>query len=681
LLYIITTKFILYLLYKEVLQIKYNKAELASSIDTRQLVKSKDNDSDYFRKLESKNIFLNENQLKFCRHIKGAAVVDSVAGSGKSTSVASRIGRMIEVENIDPSNILLITYTKKGAIEMIEKTAQITGLPQSKLDKITKGTFHAVFLGILRELGYNQEIWSSNKSKEIAIKGIMRKTKIFGLDWSEVTSWISLQKNKGISVEQFKGTNARLINLHIIWRELEKHKAENNLIEFDDMLLILYKELQTNKELLSKLQDKFQHIIIDEYQDTNWIQSQVIYMIAQHHQNVVVVGDLDQCIFTFAGARLENILRFEEMYPDAVRYQLDVNYRSNNAILGLANSVINDNVERIKKTAKSIYNVNHYPKFIFPESSYEEAQYIAKQIQQKVENKEAKYSDFAILYRNKSNSRAIVDEFLLSGIPFIQYGESENFYENQYIAPILSYMRVIVKPNDFKAIETMLPMWYISKDNGKKIKAKNNFTPISEPLEHLYSLFENDPTKIDSIRKNISQLKQYRNGQYKPLVLVKQMRQQYEKYLIDDKGNNINTLHKEIIRETLDELENSLKRFPTISEFIEYVDKILQNAEVQKRLQKNPNYDGVKLMTIHKSKGLEFNYVFLISMIEGIMPFFKEDDNLADITVRDFFRLLEEERRLLYVAITRARAYLTLSCPRSHKGKVALPSRFLQNYI
>jgi len=608
-------------------------------------------------------------------------VVDSVAGSGKSTSVASRIGRMIEVENINPSNILLITYTKKGADEMIEKTAQITGLPQSKLDKITKGTFHKVFLDILRELGYDQEIWSSNKGKEIAIKGIMRKVKIFGIDWSEIVSWISLQKNKGISVEQFRATNHRLINLHIIWRELEKHKTENNLIEFDDMLLILYKELQSNSDLLKQLQERFLHIIIDEYQDTNWIQSQIIYMIAQHHQNVVVVGDLDQCIFSFAGARLENILRFDEMYPSAVRYKLDVNYRSNNAILGLANSVINDNVERIKKAAKSIYNVNHYPKFIFPDTSYEEALHITKQIREKVEKKEAKYSDFAILYRNKSNSRALVDEFLLSDTPFIQYGESENFYENQYIVPILSYMRVINTPDNFKAIESMLPMWYISKDNGKKIKGKNNFNPINEPLEHLYKIFENDLSKVSGIRNNIARLKQFRNSQYKPLVLAKQMREQYEKYLIDDKGNNINTLHKEIIKETLDEFENSLKRFPTIAEFIEYVDRILHNAEVQKRLQKNPNYDGVKLMTIHKSKGLEFKHVYLLSMIEGVMPFFKDDDELADVVEKDDFKLLEEERRLLYVAITRAKEYLTLSCPRSHKNALAIPSRFLQNYI
>lgn len=659
----------------------YPKAELASNLTSVELVDDLEVDAQFFRKLEQKGIKLNENQIKIARHVDGAVVVDSVAGSGKSTTVATRLAYLIEEKGIDPKNILLITYTKKAAQEMLEKAKNITDLPPLTLDKVTSGTFHSVFLRILKEQGLTEEIWASGKQQEITIKSAMRKEKMAGIEAEEVLALIALQKNKGFSVEEFKPklTNKKLLMVKKLWEKYEEHKQDKGLIDFNDILLRKYKLSLSDTEFLADLQNRFKYIIIDEGQDTSWLQQEVIKLIAQVHSNVMLVGDIDQTIFTFAGARLQNILNFHKLYPNTIRINLDVNYRSNDGILGLSNIVINDNLERIKKQAKSAKQASHLPKVIEPLSTFDEANFIMKSIRKKVENGEAKYSEFAILYRNNSNSRSVFEELLMENIPFIQYGGSELFYENGIIKPLIDYLRLIIDPKDMKAIKSILPSLYISRDKSTVITSRNKKNPIDYPLEHI--LDDLKPYQAGKVKERIQLIKRIRSGEYRPLVAVKMLRDEYEQFLIGEENESSTSLQKEIIKETLDEFETSLKRHADIKEYIEYVDKVIKNAEIQEKLQKNPNYDAVKLMTIHRSKGLEFKHVYLITMVDGTMPFISDDENYVDIVSDDELNLIEEERRLLYVGITRAKDYLTISIPKFNRNKPTIPSRFLVPYM
>lgn len=657
----------------------FKKAEIAESITSKDIVKSSDSDAKFFRALEHQGVFLNRQQVQAVRHVNKPALVLAAAGSGKTSVLTNRVCRLITVENVDPKKIMLLTFTKKAAEEMIERLGKLPNMSRDVANKVTAGTFHSVFLSILRQNGIDQEIWSSTKSKEITIKTIQRKLGLDEMEPEVVLSQISSYKNLLIDVEDAPKEDRYQRDFILIWQEYESHKIKNKLIDFDDMLILTHKLFKSNPEILEKVRNKFDYILIDEFQDTNHAQFELAKMIAYPKNNLFVVGDDFQLIYSWNGAKSENILNFKEYYPDVKIIPLEINYRSSDYIVGLGSDIIKDNTKQMKKNVYSVKSNNVKPAFIQSMSAEEEAANIVDQIQEAVTNKETKYKEYAILYRNNSNARAIFDELLIRKIPFVQFGSDIIFYEDPVVKPVLSYLRLTLKPNDTKSIEQILPTLYLKKDLVKHISREQMKNPISHPIEHALSS-DMKPFQVNKVREKINLIKRLTN--YKPIVAIKTIREDYERYLIGDDDSEEKTLHKEIIKETLDELEASSARFETIEEYISFVNAVIRNSIIQKEMQKNPNSDSVKLMTIHRSKGLEFERVFIIHCSEDIIPSAVALEECKDVIPGDNgYDPLEEERRLMYVGITRAKEYLTISSIQMYRGRVLEPSRFIKKYI
>jgi DNA helicase-2/ATP-dependent DNA helicase PcrA len=575
---------------------------------------------------------------------------------------------------------MLVTFTKKAADEMVERLGKLPFMTKELAKKVTAGTFHSIFLSILRQNRETREIWASSKSREIAIKTILRK---LGIDKNYepevILSQISNYKNKLIDVDHAPQEDRNQLEFALIWREYERQKQENNFIDFDDMLLECYKLFLNQPDVLDKIRNQYDYILVDEFQDTNLSQYELIKMIAHPKNNLFVVGDDFQVIYSFNGARSENILKFANTYPNAKIIPLEINYRSTDQIVGLGNSVIAGNVNQMKKNVFSVKPSDIIPEFIQPDTAENEAEHIADQIEEAIQSGQNKYKDFAVLYRNNSNSRAIYDELLVRKLPFTIYGAEDIFYETSTVKPIIAYLKLSLNPKDSKSIERILPTLYLGKDKLKYISGQQLKNPTSSPIEHVLGSGLK-PFQASKVREKIEMIKRLKN--YHPVSAIKMVRGDYEKYLIgEDDGSDTTTLHKEIICETLDELESAAKRHQSVEQFIEFINMVVKNNKIQKEMQKNPDADSIKLMTLHRAKGLEFEKVFILHCSEGVLPHKSALEQCKDIIAEDDYNAMEEERRLMYVGITRAKQCLTISSPQMYRGKFVEPSRFIQPYI
>jgi DNA helicase-2/ATP-dependent DNA helicase PcrA len=659
----------------------YDKAKIADSTSSKDVVGDNEIDSEFFRGLESKKILLNERQVQAVRHVKKPALIISSAGSGKTSVLTSRASRLITVEKVSPDKLLLFTFTRKAADEMKERLGKLPLMTKAIASKVTAGTFHSVFLSILREYGNEREIWSSTKSREITIKMIMKKLGIDKKYEPEVIlSQIANYKNKLTFPRDAPQETKQQQEFISIWREYESHKKTNNLIDFDDMLILAYKLFLDNPDVLENIRDRFDYILIDEFQDTNKAQLTLARMIAFPKNNIFAVADDWQVIYSFNGARSEHVLDFAKMYPNATIIPLEINYRSTDYIVGLGNSVIADNVNQMKKTVYSVKPTDNEPLFFQPETAEHEAHHVANEIENLIKCGESKYKDIAILYRNNSNSRAIFDELLIREIPFTIFGNEDVFYETPFIKPMIAYLKLAIDPKNSKALEAVLPTLYLGKDKMKFIGGEQLKKPIANPIEHVIKS-DLKPYQASKVKEKISMIKHI--ADYKPIVAIKTIREDYERYLIGDENEeDEKTLYKEVIKETIDELESACSRFESIKQFTDFIDRVIKNNKIQKEMQKNPNADSVKLMTIHRSKGLEFERVYILHVSEGIIPSTNALENRGDVLVDDdTYNGLEEERRIMYVGITRAKQFLTISSIQLHRNKPVLPSRFIEKYI
>ncbi len=659
----------------------YSKAPIADNRTSVDLVSNDEFDASFFRKLESANIKLNNNQIKAVRHYNNPALVLSVAGCGKTSTLTSRLAYLIEIRSIKPQNILLLTFTNKAAKEMKERVNKVFPNLALQINNVTSGTYHSVFLDILRKKGDTREIWSSSKSKEITIKTILRTLGIEKNYQSEnILSLISHYKNNLMGLDDIPNKKKPEKEFYNIFQKYEEHKRNSGLMDFDDMLFDTYTMFKRNPKTLNEVRNQFKYIMIDEGQDNNELQFELVKMIALPENNIFLVADDDQTIFSFNGAKSENVLNFDQTYSNAEIITLDTNYRSTDTILGLANYVIKDNLNRREKVSQSVKPSNIHPVFITPNSVEDEANEIVNQIRESVSNGTHKYSDYAILHRTGSNARAIFEELLLQDIPFLNYNAEEVFYENSIVKPIVSYLRLTFDGKDIKAIGDVLPTLYLGKDKLEYIKSKQKKDKIEHPMEHLLSAGLK-PFQHNKLSEKIRQIQRLKN--IRPIVAIRSLREDYEQFLIGDDNETTTTLHREIIRETISELESASKKFSSNQDFIEYIDKIIKNTRIQKEIQKKGNIsDAVNLMTLHKSKGLEFRHVFLISMCDGVLPHKSALETCTDVIAsNDNFSPLEEERRLLYVGITRAQEELTISVPQTFRNKPAEPSRFLVEFI
>ncbi|OLS33889.1 hypothetical protein BTR25_23765 [Bacillus sp. MRMR6] len=659
------------------------KAEIADTKTTVELVKDDEADAFYFRSLEAMGVKLNEPQLHAVRHFEGSAIVLAGAGSGKTRVLASRAGYLISVHRVEPKHVLMLTFTNKAAGEMKERISTLPGLTKRMVNEITNGTYHSIFLKILKSQGDNRDLLTIEKQKHTYLQIIMKE---MGLgDEYEPESLIAIlshYKNNMISVSEMPDRSPIEKEIKEILLKYEAKKKEVGLMDFDDILLDSYKHLKKNPRLLTTIRSRFHYVLCDEWQDTNPIQYELIKMIALPQNNLFVVGDDDQTIFEFNGADSSIILNFNKDYPGTKTYHLHINYRSTTSIVGLANKIISFNKFRYAKTLQATKESNDQPFFIHPRTSDEEAEVIIENIVNDIRQGHRNYRDFTILFRTSSYSRAVFEQLVLQEIPFVTFGNSNTFYEQSLVKPVIDHLRLALDGNNLEAVKGVVPTLYLNREKTVEFIQLREFTnPTKNLLLHAVEIPLLKEFQKNNIFARVRLLQEIKDKE--PLEAIKLIRKEYEKYLNTSERKNI-TVHKEMVNETLAEIETSAARFENIPEFLAFIKEIITKNKKMEELRKDPKADVVKLMSIHKSKGLEFPVVYLIGSSENILPHKsaleaegKKDLILTKRVENKVNSAIEGERRLAYVAVTRAEEELYVSSPSEFKGQKVETSRFI----
>lgn len=662
-------------------------AEMAEAAHSQHLVKENEKDAFYFRALESKGILLNKPQIEAVRHVEGPLLTLAGAGSGKTSVLVSRTGYLMTVQGISARQILLVTFTKKAATEMRERIAQLPGVSFQQANQIQARTFHSFFLILLKSSGYDHEILSHERYKQLIMKRLLKEKGLEDHYQPEtLLSTLSYYKVNLVAVEDIPSKSSSEKDLKNVLVAYEKWKQNNHQLDFDDILLEAYQLLKKTPTLLKNLQERFRYIMVDEFQDTNPLQYELVKMLAQSHHNLVVVGDDDQTIYSFNGAQNDLILNFDKEFSEAKTVTLNINYRSTQSIVGLGNQVIKHNRKRKKKTLQATKTSSEGPQFIRPDNTDKEAEMIVQHIKEKVEGGDWQYSEIAILHRTANNSRAMFEQLTLQDIPFIDHAAGDKiFYEQWPVSTVVNYLKLVMDPRDLKAIEDILPTLYVNRQKGlAHIRNKDENKKRKKLLTHLLTLPQLRDFQKENIKKRIDLIDDLKA--ITPLAAIKKIRTKFYDQFLETGEHQNTTLVKETIRESLDELEASSKRFSDIHSFLTFVENMVQKHKDMKFLKGEHGANAVSMMTIHRSKGLEFPVVYLIGASDGILPHVTalEATQIEDrvsggkksekVIVND---AIEEERRLCYVAITRAKHELYISSPAYYRGDKAEVSQFL----
>lgn len=623
-----------------------------------------DKESDRMNLVDS----LNDRQKEAVVNTDGPMLILAGAGSGKTKVLTTKVAYLIEEKNIDPNNILAITFTNKAAKEMKERIFKLEG---NSAFYIQISTFHSFGLKILKEncelLGYekNFTILDSDDSLSI-IKKIMKELNIDANKYNPkaIKNVISNNKNEIIDPEKYSlyvNTDFDEIALEV-YRKYEKSLKINNAVDFDDLLILPLKLFNNNPGVLQKYQEKYKYVFIDEYQDTNEPQYILSKMISAKYKNITVVGDADQAIFTWRGANYKNILNFENDYKDAKVVLLEENYRSTKTILNAANNVIKNNKVRKEKNLwtqnEEGSKITYYKAF----DEKDESNYVVNEIKKLME-KGVNPKDICVLYRANAQSRTVEEAFLTSNISYNIVG-SYAFYNRKEIKDLIAYLKLIYNNKDDVSLLRVIN--YPKRGIGNK--AIENLAIKSNVLDKsLYEVIDSGKelefkNMIEEIKKEESHLT------LTELIDMVLDKSGMKKSLEDEKS-----IEADIRLENLEEFK-SIAKAMEINEGIvsleELLDKLALVSDVSE--QKNDNEDKVTLMTMHAVKGLEYDYVFVVGVEEGLFPHSNSLESNDE---------LEEERRLCYVAITRAKKKLYLINARSRilYGKVSsnVPSRFI----
>ena len=621
---------------------------------------------------------LNDRQYESVINTEGPLLVIAGAGSGKTKVLTHKIAYLIQEKNVLPWNILAITFTNKAANEMKER---ITGLVGETAKDIWMGTFHSICVRILRkhieQIGYDSSfiIFDTSDQKSL-IKKCLKELQIDDKQFSEksVQAEISNAKNEMLEPEQyaFKAHgDFRREKIATVYELYQKRLKENNAIDFDDIINFTIKIFNEQPEIANYYSSKFRYILVDEYQDTNKSQFTLVKMLAEVHQNITVVGDNDQGIYSFRGADISNILNFEKDFKNTKIIKLEQNYRCTGNILKAANAIIKNNETKYEKKLWTQNDEGTLPKVYSADNEYDEASFIVDQISRLKEN--YKYSDFAVLYRMNTQSRAIEDILRREAIPYKMVGGLK-FYERKEIKDIISYLRLAQNPSDNLSLMRVInePKRGIGKTSLDQVEqmANHHETSMYEIIKdaNLYGLnrvYLKSRDFIDLIEDARNKKDTMSVSEFIQYMLKKSG---YIKALEDEKTieaeNRIENLEEFLtvaIEFEKEEAENTLQDFlegMTLSSDIDNVEE---------------TEDSVTLMTLHSAKGLEFPVVFLVGMEEGIFPGYRAIGEPEAI---------EEERRLCYVGVTRAREKLFLTCSKMRTvfGSTScnLPSRFLE---
>ena len=610
---------------------------------------------------------LNAEQREAVFHTEGPLLILAGAGSGKTRVLTHRIAYLIEEKGINPWNILAITFTNKAAGEMRERVDDIVGFGS---ESIWVSTFHSTCVRILRRhidrLGYdnNFTIYDSDDQKTL-MKDVCKLLQIDTKTYRERTilSAISSAKDEMVTPEEYElnayGDFSKK-KIAEAYKEYERQLKANNALDFDDLLVKTVQLFQTQPEILEYYQDRFRYIMVDEYQDTNTVQFKLISLLAAKYKNLCVVGDDDQSIYKFRGANIQNILSFEKEFEHTKVIKLEQNYRSTSTILDAANAVIKNNVGR---KAKSLWTENgegEKIQFRQFDTAYDEAEYIVGDIRERVDNGKAAYCDHAVLYRTNAQSRLFEEKMITANIPYKIVG-GVNFYARKEIKDLLAYLKTIDNGKDDLAVRRIINV----PKRGIGLTTVNRITEAAQQrgISFYEALCSAD--LVPGLGRSISKLESF-------AAMIEYFRKEAEHLSITE-------LMEEILTETgyveelkaegeeeaearlqnIDEFLNKIAAYeesceeelPTLSGFLEEVALV---ADIDSLDEES---DYVVLMTLHSAKGLEFPYVYLAGMEDGIFP------SYMTITADDPTEI-EEERRLCYVGITRAKKELAMTCAR-----------------
>jgi DNA helicase-2/ATP-dependent DNA helicase PcrA len=609
---------------------------------------------------------LNREQQEAVLHVDGPLLILAGAGSGKTRVLTYRIAHLIDECGVNPWNILAITFTNKAAGEMRERVDKIVGYGS---ESIWVSTFHSTCVRILRRyidrLGYdtNFTIYDTEDQKTV-MKSVCQKLQLDSKLYKErmLLNVISHAKDEYISPNEFlleaKG-DFRQEKIAQAYVEYQKELKKNNALDFDDLLVKTVELFQSCPDVLEYYQNRFRYIMVDEYQDTNTVQFKFISTLARQYRNLCVVGDDDQSIYKFRGANIRNILDFEKVFPDAKVVKLEQNYRSTQNILNAANGVIANNRGRKEKALWTENEQGEPILFQQFQNGYEEAEYVSGEISKKVRKGEAEYQDFTVLYRTNAQSRLFEEKFLYANIPYKIVG-GVNFYSRKEIKDILAYLKTIDNGKDDLAVRRIInvPKRGIGNVTLAKVQAYADSRDISffEALEEAGEIpgLGKAALKIQPFVHLIHEMR---------LSLADMSMQDLIQAILDKTGyaedlKNEDTDESEARLENIDEFINKAVTYeegaeePNLSGFLEEVALVADIDSVE---------DGdnrVLLMTLHSAKGLEFPYVYLAGMEDGLFP------SYMSIAADDPTEEIEEERRLCYVGITRAMKELTITCAR-----------------
>lgn len=614
---------------------------------------------------------LNINQAQAVAHIDGPCMVLAGPGSGKTRIISQRIVSMVLDHDIPPTRILAISFTKASSLEMKKRTLAYG--KDDRLNKVSFGTFHSSFFRILRRYaGVSLEDLLLDLDRFKLVRSILKYLKISNYnddDVLDLLNEISLVKNELVDYRDYDSKSFEQEIFQKAYRLYEDEKKRHGKIDFDDMLIQAYDLLNNDPAILSIVRQVFKYILIDEFQDINRVQFELIRLIAGQENNLFVVGDEDQSIYGFRGARPDFMLEFDQYFPSARHILLDTNYRSSKDIVDLSLGLIKKNKKRHPKDLKAFSKDPARISYIYPKDTDDEARLVADQIFDRVgSQKGADYGDFAVIYRTNRQARAFVDAFMDKRIPFILKDAPKTIYDHWVSLDIIAYLRIAMEigsGGDWARVINK-PFRYISKKSLAKAEASMDF------LDCLL----NDEDIKDFQKKNLEDL--YIDLNYvrglSPQYGISYIRTtlDYDRYILDYCHER--RIKSQQIVEILDELEAAAGPYRTILDFFKHIDQVRE--EVKKNADKTAGSSlatsadkGVVLTTMHSSKGLEFDNVYIVGVNEGIVPYQLGDDSKLDI---------EEERRLLYVAITRAKRVLVISSPLKRFGKKIGQSQFLK---
>ena len=601
---------------------------------------------------------LNPSQVQAVIHKDGPCMVLAGPGSGKTLTITKRIEYLIGKHHVSPEEILVITFTKAASVEMKERFVRLCG---QKAGPVTFGTFHGIYYGILKwAYRMNASNILSEEQKYQLLKQVIGRMEIDIDDEKDFLQGIAGEigniKNNQIPLTEYESLNCSEEVFREIFEQYEKERKRLKKIDFDDMLVLVYELFKKRPDILSMWQRKFRYILIDEFQDINQVQYDVIRMLAAPENNLFIVGDDDQSIYRFRGARPDIMLGFKKDYPDTKEILLDVNYRSTKAIVNGAARVIRHNVNRYPKqiiTTNEQGETVHIQEVRHP---IEESKYVVSQIQE-AKKRGIPSSEIAVLFRTNVEARALAETFMEYNMPFRMKERMPNLYEHFIAQDLITYLKMALGDRSRKSFLAIMnrPNRYIGRDNVEG-------TTISfESLRKFYCDKDWMLDRIDQLEVDFRILKNMA-----PYGAIQYIRKHigYDEFLKEYAA--FRKINMEDLKEVLREIEERAKAFRTIEEWFTHIEEYSEELKRQSQ-QKETDPEAITFMTMHGSKGLEFDLVFIIGANETITPYKKAETKEE----------VEEERRMFYVAMTRARKKLIISYTKERNGKSMAQSRFV----